>query len=259
MLCGRIGEPRPLLATRKAFILSLKTRLMDFWNRLEDSWSSMFVPGASVTLWNPGYNTNYSSNWDCSTATKRNGSCHVPTVIENYGEFSGFSILPRSTQLLTATGYVFGSTARGVDGQYRPSERNATLAKLQIAHSEATAIMMWSAARSGPFTSNLRFQSLTNGTGVTSNFIGSPRQGQTMVTEYVLTGQLQVSRGLCREMLVMMKSCPISSILMPSFSAVSRHYSCSSSSPSSFFQKDQKDTRVSYTRASPRPCRASVC
>ncbi|KDQ55395.1 hypothetical protein JAAARDRAFT_71275 [Jaapia argillacea MUCL 33604] len=129
---------------------------------LEDCWGSMFLPASSVALWS---SAGIADEWNCSAS-----ACHVPTLIEQYltdAVFDPPSLLGDESAIVPF------------------SSLNATLGTLESALSKATAMTMWTAARSGTFRSEGKFSG--------TSFQSSVLYGNTTVTSEKQAGRLQLN------------------------------------------------------------------
>ncbi|VDC03882.1 unnamed protein product [Peniophora sp. CBMAI 1063] len=122
-------------------------------NKLEDMWASMFLPNGSISLWDDQPQptngqwscinylpTNSSSNstWNIDQLQQMYQGCHIPMLIEEYLTTRLFG---PSTIRYNGLAAFLGDVTRSPLGQ------NATLATLESALANATAMTMWSAAR----------------------------------------------------------------------------------------------------------------
>ncbi|VDC03890.1 unnamed protein product [Peniophora sp. CBMAI 1063] len=192
-------------------------------NKLEDSWASMLLPGSSMALWEdqpvpqaPLWScVNYVPTWGNDTVVPTDGegegldhwdidvlqrmyeTCHVPTLIEEY----------LTTQLFGASKMTYdGELSSPFDNNVirRDPLANASLAALESALANATAMTMWSAARASTLTTTTnttqpqggedqhgRCAFIYNPNGVQGYSTRlEPVSGSTTVTEQRLVGRI---------------------------------------------------------------------
>ncbi|KZV70774.1 hypothetical protein PENSPDRAFT_651225 [Peniophora sp. CONT] len=180
-------------------------------NMLEDMWASMFLPNGSIGLWddqplppNAQWScidylpTNSSSNttWSMDELQQMYQGCHIPMLIEEY----------LTTRLFgPSTTHYNGLAAFLSDVTRSPSGTNPTLAMLESALANATAMTMWSAARQSTLTtytdvppnasnqaSKRAFMFDENSQMPFSTRLG-PATGFAVVSEQVLVGRISLN------------------------------------------------------------------
>ncbi|VDB84929.1 unnamed protein product [Peniophora sp. CBMAI 1063] len=172
-------------------------------NRLEDTWSTMFLPNVgSIGLWDSQPVSPDSLQWSCldyryqweTTLTEftwnrtelqtKYESCHVPTVIEDYLTTRLFGAVTSHS--------AYGDTVRD------SASADTTLRALESALADATAVAMWSGARANtlmvtytpPPDTMPSLQQVTGTFVQVLSTIVAPVNGSASVIERVLVGRI---------------------------------------------------------------------